>query len=207
MRAPLSGRLAAVLALLIVVVACSSSKNVGGDETTVASTTPTTTPSTSDALTTSSAPSTSVGAITTTSTTTAPTVPSGPVPGVVTITYAGSSAGSGEIEVDWNAATNATSYRVYRATAPGGPFTLMVNVNVVTGAATVHDGVTNVWGDHQTFVPGPYTSSGVSTHFQYIELDIGGGPNVYYRVIAYNVNGRGPIGSTVCAQIYGQPAC
>lgn len=210
MRTHLIARSCGVLALLTAVVACSSSQHVGG-ATTVASTTSTTVAVTAapPSVATTMAPTVAPTSTSTTvaPTTVAPTVPPGPVPGVVTITYAGSGGGSGELEVDWNAATNAVSYRVYRATAAGGPFTLMVNVNVVSGAITVHDGVINVWGDHQTFVPGPYVNNGVSTHFHYVELDIGGGPHVYYRVIAYNANGRGPIGSTVCAQIYMQPAC
>ena len=84
----------------------------------------------------------------------------------------------------------------------------MANINVVTGVPSVHDGVVNVWGDRQTFIPGPYTGSGVSTQFHYVEVPFsGGGTHGYFRVIAYNANGRGPIGATVCAQPYGVTAC
>ena len=191
-----------VLMLMTGTVACSSRDAGSGTSTATTETSATSTsPSTSDVA-------SSVATSTTLSPSTAPTVPAGPTPGAVTITYSGSGGGSGEIQIDWNAATNATSYRVYRATSAAGPFTMMANVNVVTGAVVVHDGVVNVWGDRQTFVPGPYATSGVSTEFHYVEVPFtGGGSHGYFRVIAYNDSGRGPIGATVCAEPFGVSDC
>ena len=87
---------------------------------------------------------------------------------------AGSSGGSGEIEVIWNAAVGAEIYRVYRATAVGGPFIIVATVNIVTGDTSVHSGVVNVFGDKQNFWPRPYHGTGVSATFHYVELAIGG---------------------------------
>lgn len=184
---------------------CSSTRSVTVDATPVPDTGESTIVEQS---TTSVAPTSTSATTTPVSATPAPTTTTaGPRPGVVTITSAASGGGAGEIEVHWNAATGATTYRVYRATSPSGPFTIVATVDVVTGATTVHSGVVNVWGDHQTFWPRPYTSTGTSTSFGYVELDIGGGPHIYYRVVAFNSNGHGPTGATVCAQISMQPAC
>lgn len=197
---------------LLMNVACSSTTSSTGEsvaETTIDSTVPLTTLTGTIAATTATTeavPTTVSVAMSTTVATTA--VTTGATPGVVTITYAGAGGGSGEIQIDWNAATGATRYRVYRASTPGGAFTTMANIDVINGVAFVHAGVVNVWGDRQTFIPGPYTGTGVSTQFHYVEVPFdGGGSHGYFRVIAYNDNGRGPIGATVCAQPFGVTAC
>ncbi len=203
-----------LVAALLTSGACSSSTSstvdsVAGTDTTatVPLTTAASTSSTSEPSTTATA-TTSPMTAATTAPTTVPTTMAGTTPGVVTITYAGSGGGSGEIQIDWNAATGATRYRVYRATTPGGAFVTMANIDVINGVAFVHDGVVNVWGDRQTFIPGPYTGTGVSTQFHYVEVPFdGGGSHGYFRVIAYNDLGRGPIGATVCAQPFGVTAC
>ncbi len=201
-----SRKLAVAVVVAATLTACSSSRD-GLATTTVASESSSSTTTVVDGPTTS-APSVTDAVTVPVSATPAPsTTTAGPRPDAVTIVSAGSSGGSGEIEVIWNAASGATSYRVYRATAAGGPFIIMATVNIVTGDATVHSGVVNVYGDSQNFWPRPYHGTGMSATFHYVELDIGGGPHIYYRVVAFNSNGHGPTGATVCAQIYSQPAC
>ncbi|MSV81200.1 MAG: hypothetical protein F2681_03550 [Actinobacteria bacterium] len=204
-----SRKLAAAVVVAAALAACSSSHD-GLATTTVASESSSSTTSVVDGstTTTTSAPPVTDAATVPVSATPAPaTTTAGPRPGAVTIVSAGSSGGSGEIEVIWNAAVGAEIYRVYRATAVGGPFIIVATVNIVTGDATVHSGVVNVYGDSQNFWPRPYHGTGMSATFHYVELDIGGGPHIYYRVVAFNSNGHGPTGATVCAQIYSQPAC
>lgn len=190
------GRVVGIVAIVMTAVACSSSTaGKGGDGTTTAPTS-SAAPITSEAPTTSgvSAPATSP-ATTEPPTTPAPAPPpAGPVPGVVTITYAGFGGGSGEAQVDWNAATGATSYRVYRGLTTSGPWTLMATYDVASGTATTHAGVLAV-------------SSPEPGKFLYLDLDQGPS-GTWVRVIAYNAAGRGPIGETRCiTDAYGHANC
>lgn len=192
-------RLGGVFLLAAAITSCSSS-NSGGPN------------GSSDATTTVASSSTIAGGSTTAPSSSAPstdlvTTVAPLRPGVVNITYAGSSAGAGELEVDWDAADYATGYRVYRATSTSGPWTIMATVDVLTGAVTTEPGVVNLYADHQTFLPLPYTSTGTSTKFFYVEYNVAGGPHVYFRVVAFNGDVRGHTGATVCAQITGQPPC
>jgi hypothetical protein len=57
------------------------------------------------------------------------------VPGVVAA-KALEGAGSGEVEILWNAVPRATGYRIYRTNPSGGQLRLVVDFNIITGRVT-----------------------------------------------------------------------
>ena len=185
-----------LVAMTVLAAACSSSTSLNGGTDTTAVSTSSVVTSTSEVTTSTSEAPTTLAPTTLAPTTTAPpaTVPSGATPGVVTITYAGFGGGSGESSVDWNAATGATSYRVYRGLTTSGPWTLMATYTVASDSATTHAGVLSV-------------GSAGPGKFSYLDLDQGGS-GTWVRVIAYNAAGRGPIGETRCiTDPYGHASC
>ncbi|MGE3835657.1 MAG: hypothetical protein AB7H43_12835, partial [Acidimicrobiia bacterium] len=72
------------------------------------------------------------------------TSPPGGAPGRVETVEAGPGGGSGELAVRWRAAPVATGYRVSRAPAANGPFSVAADLSVATGTSTKVPGVTNV---------------------------------------------------------------
>jgi hypothetical protein len=118
----------------------------------------------------------------------------GTVPGTVTTVEAGSSARSGEVEVDWQAVEGATGYRVYRSSSSGGPFTVSGDIDVTTGHTTMGAGVTNLFS--------PSTG-----HFQYIEVISDGSNQRFFQVAAYNAAGEGARSAVVCGAPSGRPQC
>jgi hypothetical protein len=158
-----------------------------GDDPPATSTTsaPTTTTTT---ITTTTAPPTTAAPTTTRPpavTTTRPpaTVPSGPVPGAVTVTYSGSGGGSGEIMVQWDPVAGATGYRILRSSSAGGAFAVVADFDATTGhVTTVEDGIT-VWAASD--IP-------LVQYIEYGELR-----TRWFQVVAYNANGDGPPSATV----------
>ena len=124
-------------------------------------------------------------------TTTPPPAPPPPVvtvPGAVSGLSAGPGGGSGEILVHWTGTSDATGYRVYRASAPGGSMTRSASYSIATGATTVE-------------YSGTYEFIGIWSYspnsFEYVEV-VDGQPG-YFVVAAFNSAGEGPRQGTVCA--------
>lgn len=114
--------------------------------------------------------------------------PAGVIPGAVTDVEAGPGGGSGEIAVHWTAVPDATAYRVYRATAAGGPFVAAAEIDVASG------------GDNP-LVPGvmiwaPPADGGAQT-YEYIEVAPG---TVWFRVTALGPGGEGPASAVVSGE-------
>jgi hypothetical protein len=165
------------------------------------------------------APTTSAPA-TTTPTTTAPTTsapataapttaaPATTTPTRVAVIRAQPSAGSGELEVVWEAVAGATGYRVERAGAPDAPFSLAADVDLAAGTATVADGVTNVYTDAWSYRPpsagGPPPPVAAGAQFHYIEV---AATRTYFRVTAYDGGVDAPASAVVCAAPGGSPSC
>lgn len=140
--------------------------------------------------------------------TTTTSLASEPVPGPVTVVTAGAGGGSGEVQLDWDGVSGANGYRVYRAAATGGPFSVSADVNLTTGKTTVESGVTNVWSDTQNFYPRSSTTNAErSLHFHYVEILSGGVDARYFRVVPYNSTGDGPVSVVVCGAPSGGPQC
>ena len=121
----------------------------------------------------------------------------GSVPARVTDVRTAAAGGSGEIELVWGGVADAAGYRVYRALAPGGPFSKTADYDVATGTSTKASGVTNVY----------YTSE---FGFVYVELVSDSqttGPKRYYRVTAYNAAGEGAASEVVCGAPTAYPSC
>jgi hypothetical protein len=98
------------------------------------------------------------------------------------------SAGSGEIQVDWDATTNATGYRVYRAATADGSFVRSAKYTVASAATTVY------YGGSYEYIQ--IWASSDST-FQYVEA-VDGQP-ACFRVAAFNDAGAGPKSGVVCS--------
>ena len=194
-------RLGVALLLATAISSCSSDRSDDAVDTSAASST-----TTEDTVAPSSSTSSTVAATSTTAPPSVPpSVPAGPVPGAVTITNAGAGGGSGERQLDWNVVAGATGYNVYRAPAAGGPFTLVASFNVNTMQITTVADVVNIFSDHQVWKPTSSSDGSASTVFTYVELS--STTDRYFRVRAYNANGQGPAGATVCAQRFGESAC
>lgn len=195
-------RLSGVLFVVtLTTIGCSSDKSSRGPAGSAG-----TTDTASAEVSTTVAETTTTVALTTSVPPTTPATPApGPVPGAVTITYAGPGGGSGERQLDWNAVAGATGYRVYRAPAAGGPFTLVASFDVNTMQITAVADVVNVFSDHQVWKPTSSSDGAPSTVFTYVELS--STTDRYFRVRATNANGQGPAGATVCAQRFGESAC
>jgi hypothetical protein len=111
--------------------------------------------------------------------------------------------------VRWDAVPNVTGYRVLRANAQGGPFTVSADVNTTTGKVTVGSDVINVFSRNHTYLPSGATAAAPdpSPWFEYVELLSGGAVQRYFRVVAYNANGDAAASVTVCGSPPGRPAC
>jgi hypothetical protein len=106
-------------------------------------------------------------------------------------------AGSTEVELRWDAAGGATGYRVLRSLA-AGPFEVVVDVSITTGATTADDDVTNLWSAQHTYIPagGALDRPDTSASFEYV--DVGGPGERCYRVVAYNAFGDGAPSAVTC---------
>ena len=164
----------------------------------------------SAATTTTASTSTTTAAPSSSTTTAAPssaTTTRAAVPGAVEVVTAGPGGGSGEITLRWNAVANVTGYRVLRANAAGGPFTVDADVNITTGKATAATEVTNIFSSQRTYIPPGATATAPdpSPRFEYVE--VGGNVQHYFRVVAYNASGDAPASAVVCGSPPGQPRC
>lgn len=186
--------LATVVVVGLVVVAALVWGN-GSDDITAPPTTTTTTTTAPSTTTESTTPATTTAVTTTTVTRT--TVPPGPVPGTV-VAVADSSGGSGEVQVDWNAVTGATGYRILRTTAAGAEARVAADFDITTGRTTAAPDVVALWSDEHSYVPnrGPLTRPDQSPWFQYV--DYGGPGQRCYRLLAYNAAGDGPLSAVTC---------
>jgi hypothetical protein len=88
---------------------------------------------------------------------------------------------------------------VLRSSTAGGPFTVVATIDTTTGAATVSEGVVNVWSPAHSYVPsdGPLTSPDPSSRFEYVE--VGGPRTACFQLLAYNEVGDGDRSASVCA--------
>jgi hypothetical protein len=122
----------------------------------------------------------------------------GTLPGPVTVVRAGHGGGSGELSVTWDAVPGATGYRVSRATAPTGPFSVTADINVTTGKVTTVGDVTSVVSYPQR----------EARHLSYTEIVTNpGSQRHYFHVTAYNAAGEGPPSVLVCGTAIGYPDC
>jgi hypothetical protein len=117
------------------------------------------------------------------------------VPGTATAT-AFTGAGSGEVELGWDAVAGATGYRVLRGAQSG--FVTVASIDVTTGATTAAPEVTGLWSAEHTYDPysGALDAPDRSPWFRYV--DVGGPGQRCYRVIARNTAGDGPASTTAC---------
>lgn len=190
--------------LLLGAATMASVLGCGGDDEPVPSTT-------SVALSTTTAP-TDVPASSTTSASTDPTTsstspststsggappPGELVPGMVSEVRAAPGGGSGEVELAWDAVADATGYRVLRSGDVAGPFEVVADLDITTGATTVGAGVVNVTSDQRSYVPSDGTFDGPdgSAGFRYV--DVGGGRRCY-QVVSYNLAGEGAASAAAC---------
>ena len=106
--------------------------------------------------------------------------------------------GSGEVAVGWAAVPRATGYRVIRTTAAGAQLRVVADFNITTGRTTAAPEVVNIWSTQHSYVPdrGRLTQVDRSARFEYV--DIGAGRR-YYRVLAYNSTGNGPLSAVTGA--------
>ncbi len=121
-------------------------------------------------------------------TTPPPPPPKVTVPAAVSGLSAGPGGGSGEIVVHWTGTPDATGYRVYRTSAPGGSMTRSASYSIATGATTVEYGGTYEFIGIWSYSP---------NSFEYVEV-VNGQPG-YFVVAAFNSAGEGPRRGPVCA--------
>jgi hypothetical protein len=128
---------------------------------------------------------------------TVPVLPPGSWPGPVSLS-ARPGSGPGEVAVTWDADPGTIGYRVLRADAPEGPFVLMADINVATGAVTTADGVTTIRSANHSYEPGGplLTTPDPSPWFEYV--DLGDGTRWYY-IVAWGVGSDGPPSAVVSA--------
>jgi hypothetical protein len=100
--------------------------------------------------------------------------------------------------VQWDAVKAATGYCVLRANAATGPFTIVADLEVTTGAATAAADVVNVWSQAHSYIPadGALAAPDASPWFQYV--DVGPGQR-WFRVVAYNTAGEASASAVVSA--------
>lgn len=196
-------RYSSVFVGFAVLAACSSdggSSATSADETssTVASVTTTAAPTTTLPATTTAttAPPTTAAPTTTAATT---TTVSPDVPGKVSGVDAYPGGGSGEVQIDWDAEDGATGYRVTIASSPDGPFEVIADFNITTGAVSVAAEVVNIWSSQHTYVPGGGSLSGTDTSSEFYLVDYSGAGERCFHVIAYNEEGRGRASSVACS--------
>jgi hypothetical protein len=120
------------------------------------------------------------------------------VPGAVAVIRAGPGGGSGEIHLEWDAVTAATGYRVLRAETTGGPFAVVADFDLTTGAVSAADEVVNIWSAQHSYVPprGRLNGPDMSPWFQYVEISVSG--ERCFRVVAYNAAGDGSASAVAC---------
>jgi hypothetical protein len=111
--------------------------------------------------------------------------------------------------VRWDAVANATGYRVQRADAAGGPFTVNADLNITTGKATAGSDVVNLLSEKYSYKPANagIAAPDTSPWFEYVETVTTGATRRYFRVAAYNANGDAPPSAVVCGVPTGRPAC
>ena len=113
--------------------------------------------------------------------------PAGVVPGMVGDVDAGRGGVSGDFVVQWAAVADATGYRVYRASAEGGPFTPAAEIDVATGEDTALVPGVMVWA-----LP---PDEGLQW-YEYVETSTG---TAWFRVTALGPGGEGPASAAVSA--------
>jgi LPXTG-motif cell wall-anchored protein len=119
------------------------------------------------------------------------------VPDAVTIIRVAPGAGSGEVELIWEAAPNATGYRVLRSATAGGSSETAAEIDITTGTATAAPDVVNVFSDSHSYVPpgGSFVGPDQSSQFNYVDV----GPRQRcFAVIAFNPAGDGPASPVAC---------
>lgn len=119
------------------------------------------------------------------------------VPGAVTIVRVITGAGSGEVELTWKAAPNATGYRVLRSATAGGDSEVAAEIDITTGTATAAADVVNVFSDSHSYIPprGSLDGPDQSSQFNYVDV----GPRQRcFAVIAFNPAGDGPASPVAC---------
>lgn len=129
------------------------------------------------------------------------TVPPAPVPGaVVAVAHAG--AGSGEVQVDWNAVRHATGYRILRSDPGGDRARIVADFDITTGRTTAAAEVVTILSAEHNYVPGQgsLTHLDRSPWFEYIDYLAG---ERCYRVQAYSTAGNGPLSAVTCASPMG----
>jgi hypothetical protein len=107
-------------------------------------------------------------------------------------------AGSGEVAVGWAAVPRATGYRVIRTTAAGAQLRVVADFTITTGRIAAAPEVVNVWSAQHSYVPdrGRLTQVDRSGRFEYVDVGTG---RRYYRVLAYNSAGSGPLSAVTGA--------
>ena len=106
--------------------------------------------------------------------------------------------GSGEVAVGWAAVPRATGYRVIRTTAAGAQLRVVADFDITTGRTTAAPEVVNIWSAQHSYVPdrGRLTQVDRSARFEYVDV---GASRRYYRVLAYNSAGNGPLSAVTGA--------
>jgi Domain of unknown function (DUF4232) len=106
--------------------------------------------------------------------------------------------GSGEVAVGWPAVPRATGYRVVRTTAAGAHLRVVADFNITTGRTTAAPEVVNIWSAQHSYVPdrGRLTQVDRSARFEYVDV---GASRRYYRVLAHNSTGNGPLSAVTGA--------
>ncbi|MFI7680935.1 hypothetical protein [Actinophytocola sp. NPDC049390] len=124
-----------------------------------------------------------------------------PVPGAVTAN-AHAGAGSGEVQVDWQAVRRATGYRILRTHADGRNPRIVADLDITTGRTSAASEVVNIYSAGHTYRPDSGLLSGpdISSSFTYIDYAAG---RRCYRLLAYNLAGAGPMSAVVCAASLG----
>jgi len=192
----------AIVFVIGVIAGCGDDAATSAPSTTASASTSTSVAPSTMISTTNVLPSTSMSTSTTSTT-------KGSVPAVVEVVAARPGGGSGEIIIRWNAVTNVTGYRVLRADASSGPFSVNADLNITTGKTTAGVDVINVWSQQYSYKPVivAFAATDSSPWFEYIETISGGAARRYFRVVAYNANGEAPPSIIVCGDPPGHPAC
>ena len=118
-------------------------------------------------------------------------------PHAVAVVTAGPGGGSGEVVLDWNAATDADGYKILRSASASGAFELTGKFNVITGATSAAKGVVNIWSTQHSYFPATrMTGRDTSASFEYVEVRDAG--ERCYKVIAFNAAGDSAPSKVVC---------
>lgn len=191
---------AAILVVLAATVAVAWGGD-GDDETTTGAGSTTTerstTTSTSTTTTSTSTTTTAPPTTTTASPPTTTTAPPAPVPAAAVIT-ARTGAGSGEVEVRWDAVPGATGYRVLRRIG-NGSFDTVADFDIATGATTAAEDVVNIWSEGYSYLPvrNPFPGTDHSPWFELVDYRFE--RERCYQVVVHNPSGDAPTSNTACA--------